>query len=644
MEKLLTFFQLNIYLLVFYAFYWLFLKKETFHQLNRIYLLGAMTMSILLPFINIDFFKDWAYTEQAHASIHQIMYEFQPLNIGNQEQMEESTDWLTILSFIYWTGVLISLILFLRNTYLSYRAYVSPEFQNKNAFSFFWKVEVDTSLPEAETIQHHEEIHTKQLHFLDLLVCEILCILFWFNPVVFYYRNTLKIIHEYIADAHASYILNTRADYAELLFKNQFKVQADFTFIQPFYNQSLLKQRISMLMKNPSARISMLKYAVAAPLFFLMIFTCSLTQAQKQIKQWIEIKVEDMNEKIVQQKNTKIDLPKVSLASEAFIEAYYPTINSSINNDTTKIEAEFPGGIRELYKYMGKNIRYPAVAQRSLIQGTVEVGFIINRLGEVREPEILKNIGGGCGEEALRLLQDMPNWTPAMLNNEPIESYIKLPVVFKLDAPPTLAETQNEKRVLNDMVVVAYKPTIPSNVRIRSNSNLDNVLIRINGIESSEEMMKNLKPEQIESLSVVKDRTTLEKYGEKAIRSIIDIKLKMDNSGSKTETTNENEIFTSAEKNPEFSNGGISGMYKYLSKNIKYPKEAKKARVSGRVYIKMVIEKDGSIGEVKVLQGIGFGCDEEAVRVIKSMPNWKPAYQNGNPVRIYYQMPVVFKL
>jgi TonB family protein len=644
MEKLLTFFQLNLYLLVFYAFYRLFLKNETFHQLNRIYLLGAMCMSILLPFINIDFFRSWSYTEQAQASIHQIIYEFQPNATITQEQVVTKIDWIYILSTIYWIGLIISLLLFIKNTYLSYRAAISPEFKKQNAFSFFWKIEVDTSLPEAETIQHHEEIHTKQLHFLDLMLSELLCIIFWFNPVVYQYKQTLKIIHEYIADAHASYILNTKADYAELLFKNQFKVLADFTFIQPFYNQSLLKQRVLMLMKNPSGRLSLLKYAVAAPLFFLMIFTSSLTQAQKQIKQWIEIKVDDISEKIEPQKITKIDLPKVSLASEAFIEAYYPRTESSIIHDTAKTDAEYPGGIRELYKYMGNNIRYPAVAQRSLIQGTVEVGFIINRLGEVREPEILKNIGGGCGEEALRLLQDMPNWTPAMLNNEPIESYIKLPVVFKLDAPPTLAETQNEKRVLNDVVVVGYKSTIPSNVRIRSNSNLDNVLIRINGIESSEEMMKNLKPEQIESLSVVKDKTILEKYGEKAIRSIIDIKLKTDHSGPKTETNHENEIFTSAEKNPEFINGGISGMYKYLSKNIKYPKEAKKAKVSGRVYIKMVIEKDGSIGEVKVLQGIGYGCDEEAVRVIKSMPNWKPAYQNGNPVRMYYQMPVVFKL
>jgi TonB family protein len=94
---------------------------------------------------------------------------------------------------------------------------------------------------------------------------------------------------------------------------------------------------------------------------------------------------------------------------------------------------------------------------------------------------------------------------------------------------------------------------------------------------------------------------------------------------------------------PEFP-GGEKGLMEYVSNNVKYPEEAKNKNIAGRVFVSFVVEKDGSINEVKVLRGIGGGCDEEAVRVIKSMPKWKPGKQNGKPVRVNFQMPFVFKL
>ncbi len=109
------------------------------------------------------------------------------------------------------------------------------------------------------------------------------------------------------------------------------------------------------------------------------------------------------------------------------------------------------------------------------------------------------------------------------------------------------------------------------------------------------------------------------------------------------EKPKEEEIFTAVEQNPEFP-GGISEMYKFLGNNIKYPASAQRANVAGRVFVKFVVEKDGSIGNVEVLKGIGFGCDEEAIRVIKSMPKWNPGRQNGKNVRVFYNMPVVYKL
>ncbi len=105
----------------------------------------------------------------------------------------------------------------------------------------------------------------------------------------------------------------------------------------------------------------------------------------------------------------------------------------------------------------------------------------------------------------------------------------------------------------------------------------------------------------------------------------------------------EAEIFTVVEAMPEFP-GGMGKLMSYLGNNIKYPPFAKETNIQGRVFINFVVEPDGSISNVKVLRGIGGGCDEEAIRVVNSMPKWKPGMQRGKPVRVSYNLPVKFTL
>jgi protein TonB len=105
----------------------------------------------------------------------------------------------------------------------------------------------------------------------------------------------------------------------------------------------------------------------------------------------------------------------------------------------------------------------------------------------------------------------------------------------------------------------------------------------------------------------------------------------------------EAEIFTVVEAMPDFP-GGMGKLMAYLGNNIKYPPFAKETNIQGRVFINFVVEPDGSISNVKVLRGIGGGCDEEAIRVVESMPKWKPGMQRGKPVRVSYNLPVKFTL
>ncbi len=109
------------------------------------------------------------------------------------------------------------------------------------------------------------------------------------------------------------------------------------------------------------------------------------------------------------------------------------------------------------------------------------------------------------------------------------------------------------------------------------------------------------------------------------------------------EVIEENEIFTIVEDMPSFP-GGEAELFKYLGKSIKYPKMASEADISGIVYMTFVVGKDGSIKDVKVMRGIGAGCDEEAIRAVKNMPKWKPGKHRGRAVEVQYNLPVRFTL
>ena len=102
-------------------------------------------------------------------------------------------------------------------------------------------------------------------------------------------------------------------------------------------------------------------------------------------------------------------------------------------------------------------------------------------------------------------------------------------------------------------------------------------------------------------------------------------------------------VFNLVEKQPEFP-GGEQALLDYIGSNVHYPKKARKKNIQGTVYISFIVEKDGKVSTVRVLRGIGGGCDEEAVRVVSSMPAWKPGYQRGKPVRVQFNLPIRFIL
>lgn len=158
--------------------------------------------------------------------------------------------------------------------------------------------------------------------------------------------------------------------------------------------------------------------------------------------------------------------------------------------------------------------------------------------------------------------------------------------------------------------------------------------------------VKDMDPSDIDRISFLKDPSSTSHYGEEGKGGVILIATKTPQTTQKKEKVNDNdkdELFVVIEESPEFP-GGREAMMKFLSESIVYPKEAHENGAQGRVVLTYVIEVDGSIAEIEVKEGVDPLIDAEAIRVVESMPKWKPGTHNGKDVRVRYTLPIDFRL
>jgi len=294
------FLQTIAFQLFFLIIYDVFLKRDTFFNWNRAYLLITALLSIVLPFIKIESFKEiipQQFIIQLPEVILGTLTQAEP-NFVLDKGIEQALGFVLTWQLFFITGATITFLLF---TYklikIAVLIYKNPkhwkgdlhivELINSNAaFSFFHYVFLGEHInaKDKDTIIKHETIHVKQNHSVDLLLFEILRILFWFNPLVYMYQSRIRTLHEFIADAKAIK-LQDKSQYYENLLKQVFETQ-NLSFINTFFKQSLIKKRIVMLTKSKSKQILKLKYALLIPLVFgMLLYTSSNAQEKKTVNQ-----------------------------------------------------------------------------------------------------------------------------------------------------------------------------------------------------------------------------------------------------------------------------------------------------------------------------------------------------------------------
>ncbi|MEO3405228.1 TonB family protein [Mucilaginibacter sp. CAU 1740] len=534
----------NIYLLLFYGFYVMLLRKETFFQLNRVYLVSASILSFMIPVIQANWVQNLFITQQVKYTIYNspvMVYHFKPI--------QESPISIGEILFIAYLAGIVFLSMRLVWQLIKLKKVISQP-EPAVSYSFFKTVKLNADGEEHQAIATHEDVHARQWHSADVLLVELVMIINWFNPVVYFYRMAIKHIHEFIADRQAIKAGTNKADYAMLLLSQTFHTPTH-QLVNPFFNKSMLKARILMLQKNNSQRIKLIKYGLSAPLFILMMILSSATINNSDAITRINFKAD----KVFATPANKVT--EITIDEPAAAEGH-----EVAPSDTTEVFTavenvpEFPGGLEAFGKFLASNLKYPAAAREQKIQGRVIITFIVEKDGSLSNKKIVRGITDDLNNEALRVIALSPKWKPGIQNGRPVRVQYSVPISFTL-AP--------------DDVPVA------------------------------------------DTVAGIKGKIVSEP------------------------------VFTSVEQVPEFP-GGIEAFGKFLAANVKYPKAARDNNVQGRVIITFVVEKDGSLTDMKVVRGIGSGCDEEAVRVLKLSPAWKCGIQNGRPVNVQYSVPISFTL
>jgi len=584
-------------LILFYIIYWIFMRKETYFVHNRFYLGGSVILSMIIPLLN--------FSITPPPALYLFELKIDEIFVTAGSGITESTysfNILFLLKSIYFTGMGLFLCKFLFHTWQIFwlvRKYgitrekgVNIVYLDKNVspFSFLNIIFLNRSIVHDEYMEKiliHEKNHIKYFHSVDLILFELVTIVQWFNPVVWFYKWSLREVQEFQADSGVIKDGYSPFTYQEIILSQVFGNQ--FFRLANNLNQSIIKKRIIMMTKLKSSKRMRFKILFILPvaLFLISIFAFSGNKV-KSGSSISEGKIEDI-------------------------------LNPQIKQDTLVfyIVEEMPDfqgkGIKGFGEFIRKNIKYPEVAIKKKLEGRVFVQFIINMDGYIRNakvvkattnepyPESKKINAPSLEKEALRVVNSSPKWEPGKLKGKPVRVRIVFPVVFSLNSeeaktgltlpPVDPAASKQEKSDSSDGDAVSLPPQSDKEKKM---------------IKEKEELVPPPPPSKI--------------------------------------SEEDEPVFFIVEEMPKFQGKSVEAFRVWIAENIRYPESAVKDSIAGRVYVSFVVNSDGHVDRVKVARGVNPDLDKEAVRVVKSSPKWTPGKQRGKVVNVAYTMPITFLL
>jgi BlaR1 peptidase M56/Gram-negative bacterial TonB protein C-terminal len=411
----------GIAMAVLLAVYHLLLQREKMHRFNRFFLLGAIVVSLILPFIKIPIYV------KAAAIAHET--------INPQEILLKATP--PVESIIYWPYVLwgvyglVTLLFTIRFALNIYRFYSVKKQSNTLPYKGATVVLLDDAVaphtffssifvshedynnrhakPELFT---HELAHVNQRHTLDILFIEALKTLMWFNPLIYFYKRAIQLNHEFLADAATLKQHYNVTNYQSLLLG---KAQPSLQFaLASSINFSITKKRFLMMTKTTTkGKATMLKLA-ALPVLAGLVYALSTKTVAQQMHQ----------------------LPEKPLAAGDYYQEY--TLKTNIAKELTKgaataqedTQPEYPGGYKALYKVIMDNVTIPADYKGST---KIIISFVVEKDGTVSDIKALKSENAALSEQVIKAFDKSEKWQAGTKNGKPVNVEQILPVVINAE-------------------------------------------------------------------------------------------------------------------------------------------------------------------------------------------------------------------
>ena len=465
---LVYFIKVNLCLVLLCLLFQVLMYRDTFFGVRRLMLWGIYLTAFLLPLWNMQGWLSGDATTNGLAEAY-ATYVLPTLDVTASrvasfgiEQSEPGCGMWFVGTMLLWALIYaipvvvltvrflwqIAYILYLRCTcarenIFGQRVYRYP--RQCSPFSFGAWIFMHTDEIDEQALREvivHEQTHVRQWHTVDILLSEMVCIIFWWNPAAWVMRREVRMNLEFMADkAVSDYLTSSTASHDSTLKAYQyhllgFSTQMNVATISNNFNVLPLKRRIIMMNSRRTRRTGMVKYAVFVPVAALMLLLCNVDAMARALDNQITTK------NVVTDDDDKKD------------QIY----------DTPEVKPEYPGGEQELYKFLMMNVKYPVIAQENAVQGRIIVSYVIekdgsitdikpipekkleNALNEVvvtahkpdatpEQKEYAEKYAEGLKqlkEEAVRVVSQMPKWKPGRQNDEPVRVRFMLPIMFRL--------------------------------------------------------------------------------------------------------------------------------------------------------------------------------------------------------------------
>lgn len=419
--------QVNVGLILFYALYKLVCTRDTFFRSRRFILIVSLVLPFILPFIDV---REWLESRDRMIMLTHFDYSAVLPEIVVGSEAVETGNRVFVLSewigYLYLAGVVALLVRLAVQAFSLYRLIVRMPEKEINGvcvkclndpsgpFSFFGWIFMNPAAVKEDEISEiltHEMAHVKQHHSVDVLLAEMVSICCWMNPFAWLLKREVRLNLEFLADRKVMEAGFATKSYQYhllgLAYNHKYGLSNNFNF-------SHLKQRIIMMNKKKSNAAGHIKYALFVLPAFALLVAGNISCSQDALQ------TEDAKEEVV--------APVSPEAKEA-------PADSTAKEEVFMVAEqmpEFPGGMKELLKFLQDNLKYPENAMKNNVQGRVIVQFVVEKDGTLTEFKVARSVDPDLDAEALRVLQTMPKWKPGMQRGKIVRVKFTVPVSFKL--------------------------------------------------------------------------------------------------------------------------------------------------------------------------------------------------------------------